>query len=1000
MNKLLIENTVDASLDILEQKVKQTGKEIFQKVKSSESSFFDRSFWSTKLMELGMKDEALKVELFRFVDVLPALNTNEQLSKHINEYFGSVKGEHADLIKTLTAFGTGNILGKMAASMAVKAGVSQMAKTFIAGETVKEVFESVSSMRKKKMSYTVDILGEAVLSEKEASYYQKLYLDLINGLSDEVLKWSKVSILDDSPHGELPKVNISVKLSSLYSQGDPIDFENSVIKLKEKLYPIFKLAKDKGAFAYLDMEDYHFKDLTLAVFKEILCEEEFMTWKHAGIVIQAYLKESESDLKTLIEWAKKRGTPVSIRLVKGAYWDYETIVSRQKKWTSPVFLNKHETDSNFEKLVKILIDNYPLILPAVASHNIRSLAFSKAYSEEKKLPKGALEYQFLFGMADPIKEAFVNLGERVRVYTPYGQLIPGMAYLVRRLLENTANESFLRQGFAEGVSEDELLKNPASLMPTHKDIFLSKSTGCASEFVNEPDTDFTILKNRYLMKSAIDNFKKDYSKKYPLFIGGRRIESGKWCDSVDPSNFSKAVGSFAMAEISHADEAIKAAKVAFNEWSELNVNKRADILQKAAELMKQKRFELASVIVLEEGKPWREADGDVSEAIDFLNYYAIEARRLFTPEKLISPSGEENHSFYQARGITAVISPWNFPLAILTGMSSAALVCGNTVILKPAKQSSIIAAKYMEILEQAGLPAGVCNYLPGDGRTIGNYLVKHKDINIIAFTGSMEVGLSINRQAAEVSDGQDFVKKAICEMGGKNAIIVDADADLDEAVKGVIYSAFGYAGQKCSAASRVIVLKEVYDHFLQRLIESAKSIKVGLAEDPGSYLGPVIDKSAFENTRKYIEIGKNEGVMISGDEEVPSSGYFISPTIFKDVNPDARIAQEEIFAPVLAVIKAESFDNAIDIANGVKFALTGAIFSRSPGNIKLTKEKFKVGNLYINRGSTGAKVGRQPFGGFKMSGIGSKAGGKDYLLQFVEPRVITENTMRRGFAPD
>ena len=306
----------------------------------------------------------------------------------------------------------------------------------------------------------------------------------------------------------------------------------------------------------------------------------------------------------------------------------------------------------------------------------------------------------------------------------------------------------------------------------------------------------------------------------------------------------------------------------------------------------------------------------------------------------------------------------------------------------------------MEILLEAGLPPGVCNYLPGDGRIIGNYLVCHKDISLIAFTGSMEVGLSINKLAAEVKPDQASVKKAICEMGGKNAIIVDDDADLDEAVKGVVYSAFGYAGQKCSAASRVIVVKEAYEHFLERLVEAAKSIKLGPAVDPASFLGPVIDKNAYEGTKKYIEIGKQEGTMLTGEMGLLNEGFFIAPTIFSDVKPDARIAQEEIFAPVLAVIKAQTFDEAIDIANGVKFALTGGLFSRSPGNIQKAKEKFKVGNLYINRSCTGAKVARQPFGGFKMSGIGSKAGGKDYLLQFVEPRVVTENTMRRGFAPD
>ena len=1022
MEQTLTKNLMNISNESLELKTKQIGKEIFQKVKSSKTSFFDRSFWSAKLMDLGMKDEKLKIELFRFVDVLPTLKSDEQISKHIQEYFGSFKGEHSDLIKIATQVSSGSFIGKMAASIAIRTGVTEMAKTFIAGENVKEVIQKVCELRKKKMGFTIDILGEAVLSEKEASYYQKLYLDLILGLSKEATKWDSIPLLDNSPQGPLSRVNVSVKLSSLYSQTDSMDFRNSINILKDKLRPILQLAKKENAFIYIDMESYYFKDLTITIFKEILEEKEFSDWKNAGIVIQAYLKDSENDLKNLIAWTKKRNIPVSVRLVKGAYWDYETIISKQKHWHCPVFKNKFETDANFEKLSKLLIENYPSIYPAIGSHNIRSLANAKAFAEELNLPKGAIEYQFLFGMADPIKEAFVDMGERVRIYTPYGELIPGMAYLVRRLLENTANESFLRQGFAENASEDVLLQSPlviarsesdeatsktwhekeiasSDLRPPRNDVVNPQHMSTSAQFINEPDTDFTISTNRELMERAIENCRKDLGKRYSLIINGKKIETKEWGYSINPSNPNEIVGKFAKAETSHAEDAIKAANNSFNAWQDTPIQKRAEILFDAAKIMRKKRFDLAALMVLEEGKPWREADGDVSEAVDFLNYYALEAKKLFTPEKLLSPSGEENYSIYQPRGVAAIISPWNFPLAILTGMSSAALACGNPVILKPAKQASIIAAKYMEILEEAGLPPGVCNYLPGDGRTIGNYLVEHKDISIIAFTGSMEVGLQINKSAQEVKPGQDFVKKVICEMGGKNAIIVDGDADLDEAVKGVIYSAFGYAGQKCSAASRVIVVKEAYDHFLERLLEAAKSIKTRNPEDPSSYLGPVIDKSAFENTKKYIEIGKQEGRMLTGIEEY-SGGYFISPTIFADVKPGARIAQEEIFAPVLAVIKANDFNEAINIANGVRFALTGGLFSRSPGNIQTSKEKFKVGNLYINRGCTGAKVGRQPFGGFKMSGIGSKAGGKDYLLQFVEPRVITENTMRRGFAPE
>lgn len=1014
MSKLAMDKHMDLNEKSIEAKIQSIGKDIFWKVKSGKKSFFESSYWSSLFMGLAMKNEKLKVELFRFVDVFPTLKTDEQLSRHIKEYFGDFEGEFSGLLKTAAHLGTGTFIGKLASSFAIKQGILQMAKTFIAGENVGEVAKKLQELRKKKMGFTVDILGEAVLSEKEAAYYQSLYLDLISGLATVSKNWETVSQIDNAPYGSLPKVNISVKLSSLYSQADVMNFNDSVNHLKEKLKPIFKLAIEKDVFIYLDMEDYKLKDLTISVFKSLLEEDEFKTWKNAGIVIQAYLKDSNEDLLALIDWTKKRGVPISVRLVKGAYWDYETIISKQHKWRCPVFENKAETDANYEKLTRILLDNYPQILPAIGSHNTRSLSHAVAYANEKELPKGAVEYQFLYGMADPIKEAFVNLGERVRVYTPYGELIPGMAYLVRRLLENTANESFLRQGFAEDVSEAELLKNPNIVIASKQsdrgnpgrisqETVSSPSASCSDVshlFSNSPDTDFTISENREKMQNALELVRKAFGKKYLLVIGEEKIETSEYADSINPSNKTEVVGKFGLAEIKHADMAVEAGKAAFKKWENTNIKTRAEILQKAARIMEQKRFDLSALMVYEEGKPWREADGDVSEAIDFLNYYSLEAVKLFNPEKLICLPGEENYSIYQPRGVALIISPWNFPLAILTGMSSAALICGNSVILKPAKQASIIAAKYMDILTEAGLPPGVCNYLPGDGKVIGNYLVSHKDVNLIAFTGSMEVGLNINKIASEPHDGQNFVKKVICEMGGKNAIIVDDDADLDEAVNGIIYSAFGYAGQKCSAASRVIVIKEIYDRFIERIKEAAKSIKVGPAHDPAYYLGPVIDKSAQDNARRYIEIGKKEATLLTGGEVNDEEGFFIQPTIFTNVKPDAKIAQEEIFAPVLSIIKANNFDEAINIANGVKYALTGGLFSRSPENIQKAKEKFKVGNLYINRGCTGAKVGRQPFGGFKMSGIGSKAGGKDYLLQFVEPRVITENTMRRGFAPE
>lgn len=522
-----------------------------------------------------------------------------------------------------------------------------------------------------------------------------------------------------------------------------------------------------------------------------------------------------------------------------------------------------------------------------------------------------------------------------------------------------------------------------------------------AKFQNEPPVDFAVADNREKMQQALSRVRGSLGRSYPLVINGQPVTTDEVIRSVNPAKFNEVVGSVCVASTEHVDQAVAAARTAFRSWSATPARERAEYLRKTADRMRSRFFDLAALIVLECGKPWREATNDVCEAIDFLEYYAEQAIELEDISGADVP-GEENRFEYIARGVVGVIAPWNFPLAILTGMASAALATGNTVVLKPAEQSSVIAAQLMEIFQEAGLPDGAANFLPGYGETAGARLVEHPDVALIVFTGSRQVGLHINARAAEVSaQGTPMVKRVIAEMGGKNSIIVDTDADLDEAVLGTVYSAFGFQGQKCSACSRVIVVDNVYDQFVNRLAESVKSLIVGMPEEPGTIVGPVIDQEARDKILSYIELGKQEArLLVSLDvNDLAEQGYFVPPTVFVDVKPDARIAQEEIFGPVLAVIRVKDLDEAIEVANATEYGLTGGIFSRSPEVLQRVRRELMVGNIYLNRGITGALVGRQPFGGFKMSGIGSKAGGRDYLLQFVLPRTITENTMRRGFVP-
>ena len=625
------------------------------------------------------------------------------------------------------------------------------------------------------------------------------------------------------------------------------------------------------------------------------------------------------------------------------------------------------------------------------------------YARQLDVPEERYEFQVLYGMAEPVRKGLRNVAGRVRLYCPYGKLIPGMAYLVRRLLENTANESFLRQSFADGAAVELLMENPAVTLErelaARQEKAPPKEEGPFPPFRNEAPVDFTIPEKRKAYAQGIAAVRAAEGRTLPLYIDGKDVVTETLLPTVNPADPGEVLAQVCQAGREEIDRALAGAKAAFPAWRDTPPLERAQYMHKAAAVARRRIYEMAALQTLEVGKPWEQAYGDVGEGIDFLEYYARDMLRLSVPRRMGRAPGEHNVLFYQPKGVAAVIAPWNFPFAIAMGMVSAAIVTGNPVVFKPSSLSSAIGYNLVEIFKEVGLPAGVFNYCPGQSSVMGDYLVEHPDISLICFTGSMDVGLHIVEKAAKVQPGQRQVKRVIAEMGGKNATIVDDDADLDEAVSQVVYSAFGFQGQKCSACSRVIVLDAIYDTFVQRLALAAQSLRIGPAENPENFLGPLADASLQKNVLEYIEIAEAEGKTLVKRSDLPDKGAYVPLLIVEDVMPEHRIAQEEVFGPVLAVMRAKDFDEALELALSTRFALTGAVFSRSPENLAKAREKFRVGNLYLNKGSTGAMVGRQPFGGFNMSGVGSKTGGPDYLLQFMDPRCVTENTIRRGFTP-
>lgn len=988
-----------------ESRVTATGLRLYRRIEGQAPSLFKKNYWTGKVMEWCMRNDSFKVEMFRFIDVFPYLTRPESVAKHIREYFCAAD---QDLPKTLQwglkCVTPTSLAAKLVASSMAK-NITGMADQFILGATPEFALPVLESLREKGFAVAADLLGEAVVSSKEEEDFATRYLAMLDRFGERQQHWNSLGSSEtELDWGYAPRINVSIKPSAMYSQMTPCAFDQSVKLAKERLRPICEKAVAIGAFVCLDMEHREFKNLSLALYKELLEDSAFAGYPHFGIVIQSYLHESEADLSDLIGWARKRNQPINIRLVKGAYWDAEVIFAGQHNRPVPVFTNKSETDVNFEKLARTIFKNSDIVRLACASHNIRSIAFVMELKKELDIPDDRVEYQILYGMAEPVRTALARAGLPLRLYGPIGELIPGMAYLVRRLLENTANESFLRLTFADGIDQETLLRNPAEILSEGSKIS-EPAAGATVEaddvtsFRNEPGLDWTLSEHRERFSEALQKVRREFPGEIPINIDGIDIRTGTMIVSSNPNAPQEVVANAHAASIAEAEQAIQAAGAAFSKWREVPPRQRAEFLFKAASVARRDRYRLAALQVFEVGKSWSEADADVCEAIDFLEYYGREMIRIGAARRLGNVPGELSHLFYEPRGVGVVIAPWNFPLAISVGMTAAGIVAGNTIIYKPASQSPMVGRMVFRLFQEAGLPSGVLSFLPGPGGVIGDFLVTHPEVAFITFTGSREVGLRIIELAGKTEEGVRWVKKVVAEMGGKNAIIVDADADLDEAVRIVLQSAFGFQGQKCSACSRLIVLEENYDRFIARLREAALSVHLGPVEDPKNFMGAVIDESAKQKIDSYIAMGKRDGTVLV-EREIPNAkGHAVPLTIFSDIGADHPLAQEEIFGPVLSILKVQDFEQALQVANGTRYALTGGVLSRSPANIERAAREFRVGNLYINRSCTGAIVNRHPFGGFRMSGVGSKAGGPDYLKQFMVPRNVVENTVRKGFAP-
>ncbi|MDQ3980135.1 MAG: proline dehydrogenase family protein, partial [Actinomycetota bacterium] len=700
---------------------------------SNRAPVVQSSWWSERMLEFAMSHPSFKTQLFRFVDVFPATTDDADVLRHLDEYF-----EGAEVPKVLDlGLGVADHMpfGKAAAATLARRNITKVAEQFIVGSTPRDAVPNLERLWRHGSASTVDLLGEKTVTQDEADRYAARVVELLEVLLQASRHWAPDDHLERDDFGPVPRVNVSVKPTALATHYSPLTREEGLDQAKRRLRPILRLARDSGGFVHFDAEHYDVKDLTLQLFRELLSEREFIHME-AGAVIQAYLKDSRDDLVDLIGFSKGRPRPITVRLVKGAYWDTETVLARAEGWPVPVFEDKHETDANFERCVRLLHDHHGEVKAAFGTHNLRSLAYAIEYARSVGVPDNGFEIQLLYGMAEPIHAAIRRLGLRLRVYAPVGELVPGMAYLVRRLLENTANESFVRRRFVEGQDLEELVAPPGvDEFPELEAPSRRPATEVSDPgpYQHEPFTEWRRATARAGFAAAVTRTgSTGWGLTVPALIDGRPIHTPATIASIDPASPATTIAVSASCGSGEAEAALEAARRAWPAWRRAPMRDRAAVLFRAGEWMRACRNELAALEVFEAGKPWLEADADVCEAIDFCEYYGRQALRLDAAAEIESPPGERNVLHYQARGIGAVIAPWNFPLAIPMGMVSAALVTGNAVLFKPAEQTPAVARRLVEALRAGGVPDGVLAFLPGVGEEIGAYLVEHPDISFVA----------------------------------------------------------------------------------------------------------------------------------------------------------------------------------------------------------------------------------------------------------------------------
>ncbi|MCC6236017.1 MAG: proline dehydrogenase family protein [Dehalococcoidia bacterium] len=941
------------------------------------------------LLTHAVSDHRFRDRLLRYMDVLAALDhdsSGREAKRLAREYFGDSFPDLPRGLRWLLRLARSEHLPAPVVGETARRSAEVFARRFITPPGVETVTRTIEYLAGLGRLPSFDLLGEAVLSEREADAYVEGYLRLIEQLAAHPSAGARAATGNAA-------LQVSLKLSSLTSHFTPVDPEGSVRRVLPRLLTVAHAARQAGVSLTVDMEQYAYRDLTWEAFQRAFgtggaggtggTGGEFGDWGDVGIVLQGYLRDAPAQAEAYARFALERPAPMQVRLVKGAYWDYETIVAAANRWPAPVLTMKHATDWRFERLLERLIEA-PGIRLAVASHNARAHAYAEAVREHVGLPPGAIEHQTLFRTAEGTSRALAALGWSERDYVPVGELLPGMAYLVRRVLENSSQAGFLLQSRA-GVAPEDLLRAPREPEPPSTEPAEERASFERAAAAPWHDPAFRARFDEVLART-----RREWGTHVPLEAGGQPLPHADTREVFSPSYprelSGPPVGRIDSAGLEATERAIEVARAGQPAWAALDVRERGAVLRRAAHLLEERDAEFAAWIVHEGGRDRADAFAEVEEAIDYLRYYAAEAERL-VGEHLVGEQG----AAVRPRGVVGVIPPWNFSLAIPAGMTAAALATGNAAILKPAEQTPLIASRLVGVLHEAGVPRDALVCLPGEGEVVGDRLATDPGVAMVAFTGSRAVGTHLHEVVANVELTDGGVKGLVAEMGGKNAVLVFADADLDEAIEGVIRSAFGHAGQKCSAASRVLVAAPVFEGFCARLVEAARSLEVGPADAPSTRVNPIVSREALERLLEAAARVREEGrVLLDRFDEPQASApdALLAGPLIVELSAEqalrARTALEELFGPILVVVPFEDEAQAYAIANAVPYALTAGVYSRSPRTIERAARAVEAGTIYVNRPTTGARVAIEPFGGFEFSGTGPKAGGADYLWAFLE----------------